>query len=105
MRQLMGYDIRQLSFAEVLDRLLRILVDNAMLLLGVAIFLGVPIEALPRGRGWPEVLRWAFTLSWVPFAGAALASATADIYLGRHFTIGSPLRPHGPFFFVTSAPI
>ena len=88
----MGYDIRQLSFAEVLDRSLRILVDNAVLLIGVAIFMGLPIEALPRGRGWPEVLRWAFTLSWVPFTGAALASATADIYLGRHVTIGSAFK-------------
>ena len=89
---MLGYDIRQLSFAEVLDRSLRILVDNAMLLIGVAIFLGMPMEALPRGRGWPEVLRWAFTLSWLPFVGAALASATADIYLGRDVTIGSAFK-------------
>jgi hypothetical protein len=86
------YNIRQLSFAEVLDRSLRILVDNAVLLIGVALLVGMPIEALPRGRGWPEVLRWAFTLSWVPFAGAALASATADIYLGRHATIRSAFK-------------
>jgi hypothetical protein len=88
----MGYDIRQLSFAEVLDRSLRILVDNAVLLVGVAVFLGMPMEALPRGRGWLGVLRWAFDLSWVPFVGAALASATADICLGRHVTIGSAFK-------------
>jgi hypothetical protein len=88
----MRYDIRQLSFAEVLDRSLRILIDNAVLLVGVAVFVGIPIEALPRGRGWLEVLRWAFDLSWVPFAGAALASATADICLGRHVTIGSAFK-------------
>ncbi len=88
----MRYDIRQLSFAGVLDRSLRILVDNAVLLFGLAVFVGIPMEALPRGRGWPEVLRWTFYLSWVPFAGAALASATTDIYLSRRATIGSAFK-------------
>lgn len=95
----MGYDIRQLSFAEVLDRSLRILVDNAGLLVGIAIFVGIPIEAFPRGRGWPEVLRWAFTLSWAPFVGAALASASADIYLNRQVTIGSAFKTAWSIFF------
>ena len=100
----MRYDIRQLSFAEVLDRSLRILVDNAVLLVGVAIFMGMPIEALPRGRGWPEVLRWALT-----FRGCRLPERPwhpqrrTSIWVGMLLS-GAPLRPLGRFCFVTSAP-
>ena len=101
----MGYDIRQLSFAEVLDRSLRILVDNAMLLIGVAIFLGMPMEALPRGRGWPEVLAGhspfrGYRLLERPWHRQRRTSIWAEMLLS-----GAPLRPLGRFCFVTSAPI
>jgi hypothetical protein len=94
----MEYKIRQLSFADIFDQSLRILVDNAVLLVGLATLYGIPSEALPRGRGWPELMRWAFLLFAAPFPEAALASAAADICLNRDCTVQAALKTAGSIY-------
>ncbi|HYB90979.1 MAG TPA: hypothetical protein VEC38_08035 [Candidatus Binataceae bacterium] len=88
----MEYDIRQLSFGEVLDRSLRILIDNPVLLIGVAVFLGLPVAALQSGGKAFAVLSLIFALLATPLVIAALNSAIADTYLNRPVTIASAYR-------------
>ncbi len=38
----MEYNIRPLSFAETFDRSFRVLADNAVVLIGIAVILGIP---------------------------------------------------------------
>jgi hypothetical protein len=88
----MEYNIRQLSFGEVLDRSLRILVDNAVLLIGIAVFLGMPIIALGRGGRAAGIFFLAFLLVMTPLVHAALTSAITDTYLNRPVTIASAYK-------------
>ena len=88
----MEYNIRQLSFGEILDRSLRILVDNAVLMIGIAIFLGLPATALGKGGRAVGIFFLAFLLIVTPLVHAALTSAITDIYLNRPVTIASAYR-------------
>lgn len=89
----MEYNIRQLSFGEVLDRSLRILIDNAVLLIGIAIFLGLPASALGKGGGNATgIFLLVFMLVVTPLVHAALTSAITDIYLNKSATIASAYR-------------
>ena len=89
----MEYNIRQLSFGEILDRSLRILVDNAVLLIGIAIFLGLPASALGKGGGNATgIFLLVFMLIVTPLVHAALTNAIADVYLNKPVTIASAYR-------------
>ena len=88
----MEYNIRQLSFGEVLDRSLRILADNAVLLIGIAVFLGLPITALGKGGRAASIFFLVFLLIASPLVYAAITSAIADVYLNKPVTIASAYR-------------
>jgi|GEM_PF-1831214 len=88
----MDYNIRPLSFGEILDRALRILVDNAVLLIGISAAYGIPESALAvLGRSYQLVLVLV-ALSAGPLIQAALTTAIADTYLGRPVTIVSAYK-------------
>lgn len=88
----MDYNIRPLSFGEILDRSLRILVDNAVLLIGIAAAYGIPESALTvLGRSYQLVLLLV-ALSAGPLIQAALTTAIADTYLSKPVTIVSAYR-------------
>jgi hypothetical protein len=88
----MEYNIRPLSFAEILDRALRILVDNAVLLIGISAIVCVPEKAV-------AVLgvrfRIVFLIVWFsagPLLHSSLTSAIADVYLAKPVTIASAYK-------------
>jgi len=85
----MEYNIRQLSFGEVLDRSLRILIDNPVLLIGVAAFLGLPLAALKGGGGVRVTFFFIYILLAAPLVHAALIAAVADTYLNKPVTIAN----------------
>ena len=88
----MDYNIRPLSFGEILDRALRILVDNAVLLIGISAAYGIPERVIAvLGRRYQVVLLLV-ELSAGPLIQAALTTAIADVYLGRPVTIVSAYK-------------
>src|ERR1019366_5941873 len=88
----MDYNIRPLSFGEILDRALRILVDNAVLLIGISAAYGIPERVIAvLGRRYQVVLLLV-ALSAGPLIQAALTTAIADVYLGRPVTIVSAYK-------------
>ena len=88
----MDYNIRPLSFGEILDRALRILVDNAVLLIGISAAYGIPERAIAvLGRRY-QVVVLLVALSAGPLIQAALTTAIADVYLGRPVTIVSAYK-------------
>ena len=86
----MEYNIRQLSFGEVLDRSLRILIENPVLLIGVSLVLGLPAAMLQHaGKVAGGTLAVIYLLLVSPLVLAALTSAIADTYLNKPVTIAS----------------
>ena len=85
----MEYNIRQLSFGEVLDRSLRILIDNPVLLIGVSLVLGLPAALLVHAGRAVGILAFIYLLLVTPLVLAALTSAIADTYLNKPVTIAS----------------
>ncbi len=84
----MEYNIRQLSFGEVLDRSLRILIDNPVLLIGVSLVLGLT-AAMPRTGTAVGLLSLVYLSVVTPLVLAALTSAVSDTYLNKPVTIAS----------------
>ena len=88
----MDYNIRPLSFGEILDRSFRVLVDNAVLLICVAALLGIPETALTVPRLGLQILALIVAGTVGPLVQAALTSAVADTYLGKSVTISSAYK-------------
>lgn len=88
----MEYNIRQLSFGEVLDRSLRILIDNPVLLIGVSLVLGLPAAMLQHAGRAAGILALIYLMLVTPLVLAALTSAIADTYLNKPATIASAYR-------------
>jgi hypothetical protein len=87
----MAYNIRPLSFAEVLDRSFQVLRDNFVLLAGISLVVWVPYGVLmefasPRSLG---TMIFAAIFLWVatPLATAAATFAIAERFLDRETTI------------------
>lgn len=90
----MEYNIRPLSFAETFDRSFRVLVDNPVLLIGIAVIIGIPENAV-RGPGpgsWYQIILFLLALAAGPLVQAALTWAIADTYLGKPVTIASAYK-------------
>ena len=88
----MAYNIRPLSFAEILDRSLRILVDNAVVLIGISAIVWVPERVfLSLGKGF-QVITVILLIAVVPLFQAAITTAVAEIYLDRPVTIAGAYR-------------
>ena len=88
----MEYNIRPLSFGEILDRSFRVLADNAVLLICIAALLGIPETALTVPRLGLQILGLIVALTVGPLVQAALTSAVADTYLGKPVTIASAYK-------------
>jgi hypothetical protein len=88
----MEYNIRPLSFAEILDRSFRVLVDNALLLIGIAAPLAI-VEAALKGPGrWFQLFFLLVAMVGAPLVQAALTSAVADTYLNKPVTIATAYK-------------
>jgi hypothetical protein len=99
----MSYEIHAMSFTEILDAAFRVVRDHAVLLVGIAATVYVPLAILgalagrpgPDGRpalGWLLVLMGIASLLGAPVAFAAATHAVGELYLGRRTTIGQSLR-------------
>ena len=88
----MEYNIRPLSFGEILDRSFRVLVDNAVLLICIAALLGIPETALTVPRLGLQIFALIVAMTVGPLVQAALTSAVADTYLGKPVTIASAYK-------------
>ena len=88
----MEYNIRPLSFAEILDRSFRVLVDNAVLLIGIAAIVCIPERAVMVLGVRLQLIVLLIILSASPLLHATLTTAIADIYLDRPVSIASAYR-------------
>jgi hypothetical protein len=88
----MAYNIRPLSFAEVLDRSFQLLRDNFVVLVGISLIAWIPYglaTEFASSRATLSMSIVALLLVWilVPLATGAATFAIADVYLGRPTTI------------------
>ncbi|HKN02240.1 MAG TPA: hypothetical protein VJX23_17145 [Candidatus Binataceae bacterium] len=92
----MAYDIRPLSFAEILDRSFRVLLDNFYVLISIAAVIWVPWGVLTSlAAAYPIIIGLLVLLLmvWVgPLFQAALAIAIAEVYLERPITLTKAYR-------------
>ena len=83
----MSYDLRPLSFAEILDRSSRILADNAVSLIGISAIVWIPYNLLVALGKSVKHAGALLLIVAVPLLSAALIGAIAEIYLDRPVTI------------------
>ncbi|HVN28634.1 MAG TPA: hypothetical protein VMT64_09120 [Candidatus Binataceae bacterium] len=100
----MTYDIRPLSFGEILDRAFRVYLDNFVLLFGISAIVLIPsgilLAAMPvLGPGIAGGLNVLILLLAGPVMHAALVIAVAEAYLGRPVTIADAYRSVRPIIF------
>ena len=88
----MAYQIRPLSFAEILDRALRVLVDHAVVLIGISAIVWVPYQFLTAAGKWMALVAMILLLGVGPLVQAALTAAVVEIYLDRKATIEGAYR-------------
>jgi hypothetical protein len=96
----MAYDIRPLSFAEVLDRALAVVRDQFWLVAGISAVAWVPYGVLlalaaPTGRVM-QILAVLLLMVLEPLAYTALAVAVAGVYLGLPATVSGAYRATRP---------
>jgi hypothetical protein len=97
----MAYDIRPLTFTEVLDRSFAVLRDRFWLFVGITVVAWIPEGVLlalsgPRSVLFP-LLGMLALLILAPLAHAALTVAVAEVYLGSITTdIGEAYRAVSP---------
>ncbi len=102
----MNYEIRALSFSEILDTSFSILRENFVLLVGVSASMYLPIAIVSAFLGQPvaeaqpeldvqDLLAGLFILVYLsvlwPIVTASLAHAIGEIYRGNQVTIGAAL--------------
>ena len=97
----MAYDIRPLSFGEILDRSFRVLLDNFVLLFGIAAVVWIPSGFLLAsagvvGVGVANALYIIFLLVAAPVMQAALVIGVAAVYLDRPTTIAEAYQSSRP---------
>jgi hypothetical protein len=94
-----AFEIRELSFAEILDTSFRLVRDNFLLLVGICAVINIPMQVainslppatLQRGAGIFIVLLISLPLSL--FVAAVLTFAVGELYLGRPVSIGQAYR-------------
>src|ERR1044071_7450105 len=100
----MAYDVRPLSFAEILDRAFRVLRDHFTVLTSIAAVTWVPHGLLAsyseatRSIG-ASVGSFLVLTILLPITNAALTTAVADVYLGRPTTLGGAYGTARPLLF------
>jgi hypothetical protein len=97
----MAYDIRPLSFGEILDRAFRVYLDNFVLLFGISAVVLIPsgvvaASASVVGTTTATVLNLIFLMLAGPVLNAALTIGVAEAYLDRPITIAEAYRSSRP---------
>lgn len=99
----MTYDIRPLSFGEILDRSFRVYLDNFVVLFGISAVVLIPAGFLLAtgsviGNSAATALDLLFLLVAGPAMHAALIVGVAEAYLGRPVTIVEAYQSMRPVF-------
>src|SRR5208283_619150 len=97
----MAYDIRPLSFGEILDRAFRVVLDNFALLFGIAAVVWLPsalllVSGAVIGPVAASILYSLFLMIAAPVMHAALIDGVAEAYLGRPIEIGDAYQSIRP---------
>lgn len=97
----MGYNIRPLSFGEVLDRAFAVLRDHFWLLVGISAVVWMPLgvmSAFPRFQPGPQI-SVGFVVGFMigalllgPIMTFAITAAVASVYLDKPMTVGHAYR-------------
>jgi hypothetical protein len=96
----MGYEIRAMSFAEILGVGLRVVRDHARLLIGIAAFVYVPMALVDAeaftAQGTPSWPLWGTSalirMIVGPVVFCAITFAVGELYLGRPTSAGPSFR-------------
>ncbi len=99
----MTYDIRPLSFGEILDRAFRVYRDNFLLLFGISAVMWIPsgiilATASVIGNAAAFTLYFIFLTIAAPIMQAALTLGIAEAYLDRTITISEAFTSVRPIF-------
>jgi hypothetical protein len=97
----MAYDIRPLSFGEILDRAFRVYLDNFALLFGISAVVWIPsgmllLSSQVIGNTAASILNLIFLSVAGPFLAAAHIVAVSEVYLGRSVTIAEAYQSARP---------
>ncbi len=91
----MAYNIRPLSFAEILDRAFRVFRDHFSALVGISAVLWLPNGAILAVGNTSHIVSGIAELAfWLlfPVMYVALTAAVANVYLDRPITVGDAYR-------------
>jgi hypothetical protein len=96
----MAYQIRAMSFSELLDTATRVLIDRFRLLVGITAVVYVPLAVINDGaQPEPGQIVWGRVIAGIvvslvalPLASTALTHAVGETYLGHPTSIGRSFR-------------
>lgn len=91
----LAYNIRPLSFAEILDRAFRVFRDHFSALVGISAVLWLPYGAILAEGNTSHVVSGIAELAFfllLPVMSVALTAAVANVYLDRPITVGDAYR-------------
>jgi hypothetical protein len=91
----LAYNIRPLSFAEILDRAFRVFRDHFSVLVGISAVLWLPYGAILAVGNTSHVVSGIAELIFLllfPVMSVALTAAVANVYLDRPITVGDAYR-------------
>jgi hypothetical protein len=98
----MTYNIRPLSFVEILDSAFSIFRDNFVLLAGISAVVLLPVELIMAagfgGHPGLSIVGVLLTLIFEPVMAVAFTTAVASVYLDRPVTIADAYRSVGKVF-------
>jgi len=91
----LAYNLRPLSFAEVLDRAFRVFRDHFSVLVGISTVLWLPYGAILAVGNTSRVVFGIAEIAFLlllPVMWVALTAAVANVYLDRPITVGDAYR-------------
>src|SRR6266851_3039634 len=91
----LAYNIRPLSFAEILDRAFRVFRDHFSVLVGISAVLWLPYGAILAVGNASHVVSGIAEIAFfllLPVMSVALTAAVANVYLDRPITVGDAYR-------------
>ena len=97
----MAYDIRPLSFGEILDRAFRVYLDNFVLLFGISAVVWIPdgvllLSSHVIGNQAAAIVNIIYLSITGPILAAAHIFAVSEVYLDRPITIAEAYRSTRP---------
>lgn len=94
----MAYDIRPLSFSEILDRAFRVLLDNFGLLFAISALVWIPTGVLLEigaqfvRPATTSILGFIVLFVAIPVQHTALILGVGEVYLDRAISVGKAFR-------------